>query len=88
MNDEAIPAYVTVDTSIGYRLPSVGLKSRPELKLNLINLNQGDYLSSVATPTTNAQTAITRNGVVVPGVAPAYYLSAGFSAIASLRQNF
>ncbi len=88
INDESIPAYVTLDTGIGYRLPSIGLKSRPELKLNLINLNEGDYLSGVATPTTNALPAVARNGTVVPGAAPAYYLSAGFTALASLRQNF
>jgi iron complex outermembrane receptor protein len=88
LNDEAIPAFVTLDTGVGYRFPSIGLKSRPELKLNLVNLNQGPYLSGVATPTTNAHAAYTRSGVLVAGAAPAYYLSAGITALVTLRQAF
>jgi hypothetical protein len=88
LNDESIPAFVTLDTGFGYRFPSIGLKNRPELKLNLINLNQGPYLSGVATPTTNAHPAITTNGVLVQGSPPQYYLSAGFSALVTLRQAF
>jgi hypothetical protein len=88
MDDQSIPAYVTMDTALGYRFPSVGLKGRPEIKLNLINLNEGSYLSGVATPTTNANTVIGRYGTVIPGTAPTYYLSAGFTALVTLRQAF
>jgi hypothetical protein len=88
MDDETIPAYVTMDVAVGYRFPSIGLKGRPEIKLNLINLNEGPYLSGVATPTTNANSVIGRFGTVIPGSAPTYYLSAGFTALVTLRQAF
>jgi len=88
MDDETIPAYVTMDIAAGYRFPSIGLKGLPEIKLNLININEGDYLSGVATPTTNANTVIGRYGTLIPGSAPTYYLSAGFTALVTLRQAF
>jgi hypothetical protein len=88
MDDETIPAYVTMDTAIGYRFPSIGLKGRPEIKLNLINLNEGNYLSGVATPTINANTVIGRYGTSLAGSSPTYYLSAGFTALVTLKQAF
>ncbi len=88
LDDESIPAYVTMDVALGYRFPSIGLKGRPELKLNLINLNEGNYLSGVATPTTNANTVIGRFGTSIAGSSPTYYLSAGFTALVTLRQAF
>ncbi|MHB8283871.1 MAG: TonB-dependent receptor, partial [Caulobacteraceae bacterium] len=54
MDDEKIPSYATADLGVGARLPPDGLKARPELKLNLINLTGANYLSSVANPTANA----------------------------------
>jgi hypothetical protein len=84
-----------MDTALGYRFPSIGLKGRPEIKLNLINLNEGSYLSGVATPTINANSVIGRFGTVIPGsnadpnvASPTYYLSAGFTALLTLRQAF
>jgi len=88
MDDETIPAYVTMDMALGYRFPSIGLKGRPEIKLNLINLNEGNYLSGVATPTINANTVIGRYGTALAGSSPTYYLSAGFTALLTLRQAF
>jgi iron complex outermembrane receptor protein len=88
MDDESIPSYVTMDLALGYRFPSVGLKARPELKLNLLNLNEGSYLSGVANPTTNVNTVIGRHGTMIAGSAPTYYLSAGLSALVTLRQAF
>jgi hypothetical protein len=88
LDDQTIPAYVTMDVAVGYRFPPVGLKGRPEIKLNLININEGDYLSGVATPTTNANAVSGRFGTLIPGSAPTYYLSAGFTALVTLRQAF
>jgi len=88
MDDQTIPAYVTMDVAAGYRFPSIGLKGRPEIKLNLININEGDYLSGVANPTTNANTVIGRFGNAIPGSSPTYYLSAGFTALVTLKQAF
>jgi hypothetical protein len=77
-----------MDVAAGYRFPSIGLKGRPEIKLNLININEGDYLSGVANPTTNANTVIGRFGNAIPGSSPTYYLSAGFTALVTLKQAF
>jgi hypothetical protein len=88
MDDQSIPATVTMDVALGYRFPPVGLKGRPEIKLNLINLNEGNYLSGVATPMVNANTVIGRFGTSIAGSEPSYYLSAGFTALVTLRQAF
>ena len=87
-NDEKIPGYTTMDVGLGYRLPQVGLKARPELKLNLLNLTAGDYLSGVANPTANARDTVGRSGTVIPGTPPSYYLSGGFAAIVTAQQAF
>jgi iron complex outermembrane receptor protein len=76
MNDEKIPGYTTLDLGAGARLPQIGLKARPELKLNIINLTGADYLSGVATPTANASTP------------PTYYLSGGLAVIFTAQQAF
>ncbi len=88
MNDEKIPSYATADLAVGVRLPPIGLKGRPELKLNLVNLTGADYLSAVANPTANAKDTIARNGSVIAEASPAYYLSGGFSAMFTFTQAF
>lgn len=88
MDDEKIPSYATADLGMGARLPSVGLKGRPELKLNLLNLTGSNYLSSVANPTSNAKDAIARDGSTISGASPTYYLSGGFSAMVTISQAF
>ena len=87
MNDESIPSYVTTDLAIGYRLPKIGLRSRPELKLNFINLGS-DYLSGVANPTTNAKDTVGKFGTVIAGAAPTYYLSSGLAILFTAKQAF
>ncbi|HLZ08697.1 MAG TPA: TonB-dependent receptor, partial [Chloroflexota bacterium] len=88
MNDEKIPSYETVDMGIGYRLPDIGLRARPEIKLNMINLTGQNYLSGVANPTGTAKGAIGRNGTFISGVSPQYYLSGGFSMLFTASQAF
>ena len=88
MNDESIPGYVTMDMGLGYRLPSIGLKGRPEFRLNFINLNNGNYLSGVATPTGAANNTVGRYGTVIAGSSPTYYLSSGFTVLFTAKQAF
>ena len=88
LNDEKIPSYATANLSVGARLPSDGLKARPEIKLNLINLTGHDYLASVANPTATANGATARDGTAVAGASPAYYLSGGFAAVFTITQAF
>ena len=87
MNDEEIPSHTVTDLSIGYRTPSIGLKARPEFKLNFINMGD-DYLSGVANPTTNVKTTIGRYGTSIAGSAPTYYLSSGFAVLFTAKQAF
>jgi hypothetical protein len=88
MDDEKIPGYTTLNLGVGARLPSIGLRARPELKLNLSNLTNATYLGTVARPTTNAQSAVARNGDTVSGSAPGYYLDGGFAAMVTATQAF
>jgi iron complex outermembrane receptor protein len=88
MNDEKIPDYTTLDMGFGYRLPPIGLKARPEVKLNIINLTGEDYLSGVASPTANARTTVGRDGTVIAGSSPNYYLSGGFTVLFTAKQGF
>jgi len=86
-NDEQIASHITTNLSLGYRAPAIGLKARPEFKLNLINMG-GDYLSGVANPTTNAKSTLGRAGTAIAGTAPSYYLSAGLAVLFTARQSF
>jgi iron complex outermembrane receptor protein len=87
MNDEKIPSYVTTDLGVGYRLPSFGLRARPELKLNFINMGS-DYLASVANPTYNAKTTTGLHGQTIDGTSPTYYLSSGLAILFTAKQGF
>ncbi len=87
MNDESIPGYVTNDLAVGYRLPKFGLRGRPELKLNFINLG-GDYLSGVANPTANAKPVAGKFGTLIAGSAPTYYVSSGLAILFTAKQAF
>ena len=88
MNDEKIPSHTVTDLSIGYRAPSIGLKARPEFKLNFINMGS-DYLSGVANPTPNAKATIGRYGASIASTgSPTYYLSSGFAVLFTAKQAF
>jgi hypothetical protein len=87
-NDEKIPAHAQGDLAIGYRLPKIGRSARPEVKLNLINITDTNFLSGVADPTLNALPVVGRFGTVISGAAPTYYVAGGFAAIVSLKQVF
>jgi iron complex outermembrane receptor protein len=88
MNDESIPEYATVDVGIGYRLPKIGLKARPEVKLNVINIGDNTYLSGVANPTLNARDTVGRYGTLIAGSSPTYYLSGGLAVLFTAKQAF
>jgi hypothetical protein len=88
LDDQKIPSHAQGDLAIGYRLPRLGLAARPELRLNLINITDANFLSGVANPTSNAQTAIGRHGTVIPGVEPSYYIGGGFAALITASQGF
>lgn len=88
MNDEKIPAYATGNVTLGYRPPSWGVIKYPELKLNLINITNNHYLSGVASPGGNAHDTLGRNGTVIAGSAPTYYVGGGFAAMITAATAF
>lgn len=88
MNDQKMPAYATVDFSIGYRLPDIGALKRPTAQLNLINLTHGAYLGSVASPTANSVATIGRKGTLISASQPGYYMNSGFTVMGTLRTDF
>jgi iron complex outermembrane receptor protein len=88
LDDQKIPAHEQGDLSLGYRLPRLGLAARPEIKLNLINITDANFLSGVANPTPNAQNAIGRHGTLIYGSEPSYYIGGGFAALMTLSQSF
>lgn len=84
MNDEKLPAYTTVDLSVGARLPSLGIVKHPVISANFLNLTKGKYLGSVATIQNNANNTIGVNGTTIAGTRPGYYMAAPFAATVSL----
>jgi outer membrane cobalamin receptor len=88
LNDEKIPAHEQGDLAVGYRLPKIGLAARPELRANFINITDANFLSGVANPTLNANSAIGRHGTLITGAAPSYYIGGGFAVIFTASQAF
>ncbi|WP_375394644.1 TonB-dependent receptor [uncultured Sphingomonas sp.] len=88
MNDQKMPSYKQTDFSIGYRFPSFSLVKRPTIQLNLVNLFDGAYLGSIASPTGNAVATVGRNGTVIAASQPTYYENAKFIAMVTLKTDF
>jgi len=88
MNDQSIPAYVVSDLSVGYRLPDLGHVHQPKIQLNLVNLGDNHYLSTVDGITSNAHPVHAIFGPTVTGSAPNYLVGAGFGAYATVSAGF
>lgn len=88
MNDERIKGYATLDLSIGVHLAGLIDAHRTDLRLNAINVTKPHVLSGIQTITSNAQDTTARNGTVVPGSAPAYYIGSGRAIVATLSRAF
>ena len=87
-NDERIAAHTQADLALGVRLPSFGPASHPQLRLNLVNVTDNAFLSSVANPTTNAHDTVGRYGTPVAGSAPTYLIGGGFAAVLTASSGF
>ncbi|MFT9257761.1 MAG: TonB-dependent receptor [Acetobacter sp.] len=88
MNDERIPGHVTANLALGYRLADVVVLHRPEFRLNFINISNQHYLSGVADPTLNARDTQGRNGTVIAGETPDYYIGGGFATLFTASTGF
>ena len=88
LNDESIPGYATLDLSIGVHLADWLDGKRTDLRVNAINVTDPHVLSGVQAVTTNARDTIGRNGSVIAGAAPAYYIGSGAAVIATIARAF
>lgn len=90
MNDQEIPSYTTVDAGLGYRfsLGSDSVFTKPELRLNLMNLGNRKYLSGVNSPTTNAVATVATNGKTIAASQPSYLVGNTFAAMLSFAVGF
>ncbi|WHO37974.1 TonB-dependent receptor [Sphingobium sp. AP49] len=88
MNDESIKGYATLDLSVGVHLAGVIDAQRTDLRLNAINLTNPHVLSGVQAISSNAQDVTGRNGTVISGAAPTYYVGSGRAVVATLSRAF
>jgi iron complex outermembrane receptor protein len=88
VNDEAISPYNTVDLALGYHLPSNGIFKSTVIRLNLTNLSNKSYVSSVGSVATNRVATHGINGTAMPAGTPTYYVAAPFSALVTISTDF
>ena len=88
MNDESIPAYVVADMTAGVRLPNIGIMRHPELRLNLVNVADKNYLSGAYSVTTNANSTRGIYGTTIAGSSPTYFIGTPFIAMLTLSSGF
>nr|WP_308417147.1 hypothetical protein [Acetobacter persici] len=85
MNDQAMPGYVSADMNIGYRAPKI-LNTRPEIRLNFMNVGDNKYLSGVAgiAASSRATRGIYGSTIASQG-SPTYYVAGSFAALATAK---
>ncbi|HIV71862.1 MAG TPA: TonB-dependent receptor [Candidatus Aquabacterium excrementipullorum] len=90
MNDQQIPSYTTMDIGLGYRFTaSAGSRfTKPELRLNLMNVGDRKYLSGVNSVTTNAVATTAINGKTIAASQPTYLVANPFSAMLTFAVGF
>jgi iron complex outermembrane receptor protein len=88
MNDESIKGYATLDLSIGVHLAGLIDAHRTDLRLNAINVTNPHVLSGVEAISSNAQGTFGRNGTLISGTAPAYYVGSGRALVVTIARAF
>jgi iron complex outermembrane recepter protein len=88
MNDEKIPGYVTADATMGFRWGDMGLLKKPEIRLNILNIFNKQYLSGVYSATTNAKATTGVNGTTVAASTPTYLVANGITAMITFATSF
>ncbi len=61
---------------------------RTDLRVNAINVTDPHVLAGVQAVSTNAQDTIGRNGTVIAGSPPAYYIGSGAAVMATISRAF
>ncbi len=87
-NDQKMPRYATVDMSLGYRLPPIGAVKTPIVKLNIVNVADTRYLTSIYATQFNANNTKGIGGKTITGTAPTYIVGSPFAAILSVSAAF
>ncbi|WP_018411386.1 TonB-dependent receptor [Methyloversatilis thermotolerans] len=92
MNDQEIPSYTTVDIGMGYRfIGATGSRfTKPELRLNLLNVTDRKYLSGVNGVATHSVTTTAVNGttILAPTSGPNYLIANPFTAMLTFAVGF
>ncbi len=88
MNDERIKGYATLDLSVGMHLADWLDGKRTDLRVNAINVTDPHVLAGVQSVSTNAQDTIGRNGTVIAGSPPAYYIGSGAAVMVTISRAF
>ena len=84
VNDEAIDGYTLVSFDAGYRMPSTGWFKDPNIRLNVYNLLDSDYLSLSA----GSGSTFTRRAQGSGGQSPSYYIGAPRSFSVMISTDF
>ena len=88
MNDERLSDHTTGNLAFGYRMDSHYFLSRPELRMNFINITNQHYLSGVAAPTFNARDTTGVHGTTIAGQTPTYYVGGGLAVLFTASTGF
>lgn len=88
MNDESIKGYATLDLAVGVHLAGLIDAQRMDLRLNAINVTNPHVLSGVQAISSNALDTVGRNGTLIAGSAPTYYVGSGRAFVATLSRAF
>lgn len=88
LNDESIKGYATLDLAVGVHLVGLADANAMDLRLNAINITNPRVLSGVSAISSNAQDVIGRNGTLIAGSAPSYYIGSGRAFVATLSRAF
>ncbi|MBF0860461.1 TonB-dependent receptor [Gluconobacter sp. LMG 31484] len=87
MNDQRIPGYITANLGVGRTLPKIG-HVLPKIKLNLVNLGDASYLSSMYGYTAAATTQKGIFGTTIKGSSPTYVIGSPFVAMGTISADF
>ncbi|XCX38117.1 TonB-dependent receptor [Kozakia baliensis] len=87
MNDQRIPSYFTANLAVGRNLPKIG-GVVPKLKLNLVNLGDTHYLSSMYGYTAAATTQKGVFGTTIKGSQPTYVIGSPFVVMGTISADF
>ncbi|GEK96981.1 TonB-dependent receptor [Gluconobacter kanchanaburiensis NBRC 103587] len=87
MNDQRIPGYITANLGVGRTLPKIG-HVLPKIKLNLVNLGDASYLSSMYGYTAAATTQKGVFGTTIKGSSPTYVIGSPFVAMGTISADF